>query len=82
MQHATDSTSSTLVSGYGFSSAFFSQDFRYLQYKIICRNGFIVPFMPNKVSFVMTKAFISDPWQRKVKSDQLSVRRELEKHAI
>ena len=58
MQHATDSTSSILVSGYDFSSAFFSQDLRYSQYKIIRRNGFIVSFIPNKILSVMTRRLL------------------------
>ncbi len=62
MQLATDSTSSTLVSGYGFSSVPSSQNSRYSQYKIIRHNGSIVAFMPNKISIAMTKAFITDPW--------------------
>ncbi len=59
MQLATDSTSSTLVSGYDFSSTPSSQDSRYSQYKIIRRNGSVVAFMPNKISIAMTKAFIA-----------------------
>ena len=59
MQLATDSTSSTLVSGYDFSSISSSQDSSYSQYKIIRRNGSVVAFMPNKISIAMTKAFIA-----------------------
>ncbi len=59
MQLATDSTSSTLVSGYDFSSIPSSQDSSYSQYKIIRRNGSVVAFMPNKISIAMTKAFIA-----------------------
>ena len=59
MQLATDSTSSTLASGYDFSSTPSSQDTRYSQYKIIRRNGSVVAFMPNKISIAMTKAFIA-----------------------
>ncbi len=59
MQLATDSTSSTLVSGYDFSSVPSSQDSPCSQYKIIRRNGSVVAFMPNKISIAMTKAFIA-----------------------
>jgi ribonucleoside-diphosphate reductase alpha chain len=59
MQLATDSTSSTVASGYDFSSTSPYQDSRYSQYKIIRRNGSVVAFMPNKISIALTKAFIA-----------------------
>ena len=59
MQLATDSTSSTVISNYDFSSTSPYQDSRYSQYKIIRRNGSVVAFMPNKISIALTKAFIA-----------------------
>ena len=59
MQLATESTSSTVASGYDSSSASPYQDSHYSQYKIIRRNGSVVAFTPNKISIALTKAFIA-----------------------
>ena len=59
MQFATESTSSTTASSYSPSPNSPYQDSNYSQYKIIRRNGAVVPFMPNKISIALTKAFIA-----------------------
>lgn len=58
MQLATDNTNHAAVPG-EVSSAHSSQGRRYSEYKIIRRNGSVVPFEPNKISIAMTKAFIA-----------------------
>tara|TARA_B100000686_G_scaffold311855_1_gene355897 strand:+ start:11222 stop:14092 length:2871 start_codon:yes stop_codon:yes gene_type:complete len=61
MQLATESTSSSSTTATGYNSSSISpyQDSHYSQYKIIRRNGSVVPFMPNKISIALTKAFIA-----------------------
>ena len=58
MQLATDNTNHAAVPG-EVSSAHSGQGRRYSEYKIIRRNGSVVPFEPNKISIAMTKAFIA-----------------------
>lgn len=58
MQLATDNTNHAAVPG-EVPSAHSSQGRRYSEYKIIRRNGSVVPFEPNKISIAMTKAFIA-----------------------
>ncbi|MEO6824690.1 MAG: ribonucleoside-diphosphate reductase subunit alpha [Nitrosospira sp.] len=58
MQLATDNTNHTThTTAPGHVSP--TQDQRYSEYKIIRRNGSVVPFEPNKISIAMTKAFIA-----------------------
>ncbi|MDO8890231.1 MAG: ribonucleoside-diphosphate reductase subunit alpha [Sulfurimicrobium sp.] len=61
MQLATDAVSSSAfpASSLGAKSATPSAEASYADYKIIRRNGGVVPFEPAKIAIAMTKAFIA-----------------------
>ena len=55
--HKTQDPSRNVLAGEPGSAM--SQDPRYAQYKVIRRNGAVVPFEPAKISVAMTKAFLA-----------------------
>jgi len=61
MQLATDTVSSSSfpASNFGTQSASSTAEISYADYKIIRRNGSVVPFEPAKIAIAMTKAFIA-----------------------
>ncbi|MDP2785899.1 MAG: ribonucleoside-diphosphate reductase subunit alpha [Sulfurimicrobium sp.] len=61
MQLATDTVSSSSfpASNFGAQSASSAVETSYADYKIIRRNGGVVPFEPAKIAIAMTKAFIA-----------------------
>ena len=59
MQLATEHTNLKPVSGNQNFFDTWSQNSRFLQHKVIRRNGAVVAFEPSKISVAMTKAFIA-----------------------
>ncbi len=61
MQLATDTVSSASIpaANFGDKSASSAAESSYADYKIIRRNGSVVPFEPAKIAIAMTKAFIA-----------------------
>lgn len=56
---ATDSVSSSPLPAHDFSAPSASSNTPFDQYKVIRRNGSVVPFEPSKISIAMTKAFLA-----------------------